>query len=92
MEMTLTILDPTGESTQVGRLLAARARTPRTIALLDIRKSRGNVFLDELAHHLADRGITPLRFDKPTYTKPAPADLRREITTRCDAVIEALAD
>ena len=29
---------------------------------------------------------------KPTFTKPAPADLRRDIASRCDAVIEALAD
>jgi hypothetical protein len=33
-----------------------------------------------------------LRFQKPTFTKPAPVDLRQEIATRCDAVIEALAD
>jgi hypothetical protein len=33
-----------------------------------------------------------LRFAKPTFTKPAPADLRHEIATQCDAVIEALAD
>jgi hypothetical protein len=29
---------------------------------------------------------------KPTFTKPAPADVREEIAQRCDAVIEALAD
>jgi hypothetical protein len=32
------------------------------------------------------------RFRKPTYTKPAPIDLRHEIATTCDVVIEALAD
>ena len=32
------------------------------------------------------------RTAKPTFTKPAPADVRREIAERCDAVIEALAD
>jgi hypothetical protein len=32
------------------------------------------------------------RTGKPTFTTPAPADLRREIAARCDAVIEALAD
>jgi len=32
------------------------------------------------------------RTAKPTFTRPAPADLRREIAERCDAVIEALAD
>jgi hypothetical protein len=33
-----------------------------------------------------------LRTQKPTFTKPAPADVRREIARDCEAVIEALAD
>jgi hypothetical protein len=41
---------------------------------------------------LAGRGITVRRFAKPTFTKPAPVDLRHEIATQCDVVIEALAD
>jgi hypothetical protein len=41
---------------------------------------------------LRERGLTVRREAKPTFTKPAPADLRREIAARCDAVIEALAD
>jgi hypothetical protein len=32
------------------------------------------------------------RYAKPTFAKPMPPDLRREITARCDVVIEALAD
>ena len=32
------------------------------------------------------------RFKKPTFTKPAPVDLRHEIAVECDAVVEALAD
>jgi hypothetical protein len=92
MEMTLTILDPTDESAPDSRPLARRTGTPKTIALLDISKSRGDVFLDELERQLSGRGATILRVGKPTFTKPAPADLRRDITTRCDAVIEALAD
>jgi hypothetical protein len=60
--------------------------------LLNINKPRGDVFLDEVAAQLRERGLTALREAKPTFTKPAPADLRREIAARCDAVIEALAD
>ncbi|SVB15792.1 uncharacterized protein METZ01_LOCUS168646 [marine metagenome] len=37
-------------------------------------------------------GATVVRYAKPTFTKPAPVDLRHEISTQCDAVIEALAD
>jgi hypothetical protein len=32
------------------------------------------------------------RFQKPTFTKPAPTDLRQQIAAGCNAVIEALAD
>ena len=40
----------------------------------------------------AARDATVTRFAKPTFTKPAPIDLRHEIATTCDVVIEALAD
>ncbi len=90
--MALTVLDPTAERDPEGRPLAPRAQQPATIALLDIRKPRGDVFLDELEALLRAQGIEVLRESKPTFTKPAPADLRREIAGRCDAVIEALAD
>ena len=32
------------------------------------------------------------RYPKPTFTKPAPVDLRHEIADECHVVIEALAD
>ena len=50
------------------------------------------MFLDRIAEVLEGRGHTVLRFAKPTFTKPAPIDLRHEIATKCDVVIEALAD
>jgi hypothetical protein len=88
------LLDPTDE-----RSPATRERVPRldalegkTVGLLDISKPRGDIFLDTIEARLRDRGAEVLRFAKPTFTKPAPVDLRHEIATRCDAVIEALAD
>ena len=50
------------------------------------------MFLDQLESRLAASGATVARFKKPTFTKPAPLDLRQQIAERCDAVIEALAD
>ena len=88
----LEILDPTAEGAPEGRPLASRTSGGKTIALLDIRKPRGDVFLDELERLLRERGHEVLREAKPTFTKPAPQDLRRDIAQRCDAVIEALAD
>lgn len=90
--MALRILDPTAERESSTRRLARRETKPLRIALLDIRKPRGDVFLDELASLLTERGHAVQRTAKPTFTKPAPADLRREIAESCDAVIEALAD
>lgn len=93
--MALEVLDPTAERAPDGRPLAAGLSSDGAgahIALLDIRKPRGDVFLDELEALLAARGHSVERTAKPTFTKPAPADLRREIARRCDAVIEALAD
>jgi hypothetical protein len=95
MSETIEILDPTPERAPGGLPLAeplAHGDGGARIALLDIRKPRGDVFLDELERLLAEGGHTVERTMKPTFTKPAPADVRREIAASCDAVIEALAD
>jgi hypothetical protein len=88
------LLDPTSE-----RAPARRERLPRLesldgrrIGLLDISKPRGDLFLDRLEQRLRERGAQVTRFRKPTFTKPAPVDLRHEIAVNCDAVVEALAD
>jgi hypothetical protein len=90
----MRVLDPTSE-----RAPAVRTRTARpesldglTVGLLDISKARGNIFLDQIEVRLRQRGMTVRRYAKPTFTKPAPIDLRHEIATQCDVVIEALAD
>ena len=88
------LLDPTGE-----RNPAHRERLPRldslsekTVGLLDIAKMRGDIFLDRLEERLCERGAKVVRYAKPTFTKPAPVDLRQKIAVECDAVVEALAD
>ena len=92
--MSRVVLDPTGERVPVRRVLApAPDRLDgRVVGLLDISKARGDVFLDRLAARLEASGARVARYRKPTFTKPAPADLRHEIATTCHAVIEALAD
>ncbi len=89
-----TVLDPTAEAAPAERTLLERPTSIEglTVGLLDISKPRGDVFLDQLESHLTDRGATVERFTKPTFTKPAPTDLRYEIAQRCHVVIEALAD
>ena len=89
-----TLMDPTNEARPIERSRAARLSgiEGKTIGLLDISKARGDVFLDRLQGHLEERGAQVKRYKKPTFTKPAPIDLRHEISVKCDAVVEALAD
>ena len=94
MSDPLVVLDPTGEQQAPVRERTARPASldGAAVGLLDITKARGDVFLDRLEEHLTGRGARVLRFAKPTFTKVAPIDLRREIAEQCDVVIEALAD
>ena len=89
-----TVLDPTNESTpaQIEPATRPESLAGLTVGLLDISKPRGNVFLDRVEERLTSLGSTVKRYRKPTFSKPAPVDLRHEIATECDAVIEALAD
>ena len=92
--MTTTVLDPTGELKPATRERVARPESLAglTVGLLDISKPRGNVFLDRIEERLVGVGADVRRYMKPTFTKPAPVDLRHEIATECQVVIEALAD
>lgn len=88
------VLDPTDERTAATKPKAPRLESleGKTVGLLDISKARGDVFLEQLAASLRQRGANVEHYRKPTFAKPAPIDLRQEIATHCDAVIEALAD
>jgi len=89
-----TILDPTAE-----RSVATRQRLARPakidglrIGLLDIAKTKGDIFLDRVEHQLTERGFEVKRYAKPTNTRPAPTALSQKIATEVDLVIEALSD
>ena len=92
--MTRLLLDPTSElaPAQRERLPRLDSLAGRRVGLLDISKARGDVFLDRVEARLRERGAEVVRYRKPTFTKPAPPDLRQEIAVQCDAVVEALAD
>jgi hypothetical protein len=89
------LLDPTDP------VAVPRRRAPRlasldgtVVALLDISKPKGNVFLDRI-EELIMREARPravLRLSKPTFARPAPDALRQEVLAAADAVVEALAD
>ena len=90
----MRLLDPTSENQP-----ALRERLPRPqslvnkrVALLDISKPRGDVFLTRLASRLDGLGIETRHYQKPTFTRVAPVELKQQIVSECDLVIEALAD
>ena len=90
-----TILDPTDERTPVARQITLRTGDiTGVIGLLDISKPRGNVLLDELQSQLAARfpAVEIRRYAKPTFAKPCPTDLRLQIRSECNVLVEALAD
>lgn len=94
MSASQVLLDPTSERSPVARALAARppSMAGLAVAVLDISKARGNVFLDRLAEALQAQGITVNRYRKPTFTRPAPTALRQRIAAENQLVIEGLAD
>ena len=94
MSTSQVLLDPTSERSPVARALAARppSMAGLAVAVLDISKARGNVFLDRVAERLQAQGITVNRSRKPTFTRPAPIALRQQIAAENQLVIEGLAD
>ena len=92
--MGRVLVDPTSERAPAARQVNARPGSldGLTVGLLDISKARGDVFLDRLDALLQADGVRTVRYRKPTFAKPAPVDLRHEIATHCEVVIEALAD
>lgn len=95
--MATVLVNPLDE-----RLAPSASAAPRLgslhrkrVALLDISKPGGRIFLDRLEALLRERyGVSEiLRLRKPTFAKPAPgavlADIRK---AQPHAVIEALAD
>ena len=89
-----TILDPTGERSITARPRLARPKSldGLRVGLLDIAKTKGDVFLDRIEQRLTERGLDVKRYAKPTNTRPAPTALSQQIATEVDVVIEALSD
>jgi len=94
MTASTFLLDPTAESSPDRRERLSRPKDldGLTVGLLDISKARGDIFLDEIEKQLTGRGLKIRRYQKPTFARVAPIELKQEISTQCDLVIEALAD
>jgi len=88
------LLDPTPETAAATqpRLARPRAIAGKTIGLFDIAKMRGDEFLDRLDELLTARGHTVKRYRKKHFTHLAPIELKQQIKSECDLVVEGLAD
>jgi hypothetical protein len=91
----MRIVNPLNETVVEAASAAPRLLTleGKTVALLDISKPGGSVFLDRIEHRLKTehRVAGVIREMKPTFAKPAPAEVLQKIRA-ADALIEALAD
>lgn len=92
--MSTTFMDPTSELSPEIREPLPRPTSldGLTVGLLDISKARGDVFIDRIEDLLGQRGIKTRRYKKPTFTRIAPTELKQQIATECDVVVESLAD
>ena len=94
MTEPVVLLDPTGEFAADAVNDAPRLAqvAGSTIALLDIAKPRGSIFLDRIEDLLRQRGATVVRYRKESYARVADDSLAFAIAARAHAVNEALAD
>lgn len=94
MTSTVKLRDPTSESAPVRRPRRAPPSSleGRTVALMDIGKSRGKEFIDRLEAQFRQAGVTTRRYAKPTNTKVAPVALMQQIAAEAQLAVIALSD
>ena len=93
--MPVRLVDPRNETARPSATAAPRLASlaGKRVALVDISKPGGSVFLDRLAERLqSDVGVESIeRAVKPTFSKRAPASLIDQLRG-AEAVVLALAD
>jgi hypothetical protein len=94
MTVTVKLRDPTAESSPMRRprLAPPPSLDGKTVALMDIGKSRGKEFIDRLESHFAKVGVATRRYAKPTNTKVAPVELMQKIAAEAQLAVIALSD
>lgn len=88
------VLNPIGYGGKAEKALAPRLSNlnGKTIALVDIGFPNSNIFLDRVETLLKDRfGVAEVvRHAKPSPTRMAKPEVRKDILSRCHGVVEAV--
>ncbi len=94
MNPSTRLRDPTAETspTRRARLAPPPSLDGKVVALMDIGKSGGAVFLDRLEDHFKSAGVATRRYRKPTNTKVAPAAVLQTIAAEAQLAVIALSD
>src|SRR6267378_6978654 len=92
MSTVVKLRDPTAETSPVRR---ARLAPPpsfdgKTVALMDIGKSRGAEFIDRLEGHFKKAGVATRRYRKTTNTKVEQVELMQKIEAEGQIAVIAL--
>jgi len=81
------------------RVTPAKAHAPRPgtlegarVALLDITKAQGDLFLDRVEQLLRARGAETWRISKEIFSRPASAGVIEQVAIHGDLAVEGLAD
>jgi hypothetical protein len=94
MSTVIKLRDPTAETSPVrrARLAPPSSLDGKTVALMDIGKSRGKEFIDRLEDHFKKAGVATKRYAKPTNIKVAPLELMQTIAAEAQLAVIALSD
>jgi hypothetical protein len=95
--VSVTLVNPLDETPRGDAKVAPRLDSiqGKKIGLLDISKPGGRPFLNRIESLLKEKygAAEIVRFQKPTFTKPAPPEIvDRILKAQVQGVIEALAD
>ena len=81
------------------RVTPAKVHAPRPetlegarVALLDITKAQGDLFLDRVEQLLRARGAETWRISKEIFSRPASAGVIEQVAIHGDLAVEGLAD
>lgn len=92
----INLLNPLDRGSRSAKYLAPRldSLNGKTMGLLNIGKNGSDVFLKRVEELICGEFNVAevVHVNKPTFTRPAPADLIVQLANRCDFVIEGLAD